>query len=113
MHRSHIACSALLSCLVFAGPALAQFPSYTQFETGCAGTVGVPLLEAEPGFLPVLGGTFRARLSNVPDGLSLGIVGLSTTDWVGFDLPLDLVIVGMLPGRHRRQAQGAEGPAAP
>lgn len=76
-------------------PALAQEAKYTQFGTGCAGSIGVPLLEANPGSFPELDSTFTARLSNVPDGISIGILGLSATDWAGFSLPMDLGSLGM------------------
>jgi len=45
-----------------------QDASYNRFGSGCAGSAGVPSLDADAHSLPMLGRTFRAQLSNVPDG---------------------------------------------
>lgn len=97
MYSSTIARSVLLSGFILGGNALAQSPSYTPFGNGCEGSADIPVLDADAHFPPVLGGLFRAELSNLPDGPAIGILGLSNTSWAGFALPLNLDFIGM-PG---------------
>lgn len=78
-------------------------PTYSRFAyygTGCAGSAGVPRLTAEAGSMPVYGQPFRMQLSNLPNtpfNFVYGIVGFSSTSWLGGPLPRDLGFVG-LPG---------------
>jgi len=98
MHCALASCGTLLACFALASQVLPQDPTYSNFASGCPGSAGIPLLEADAGSLPELGSSFRARLSNVPAvGFAVGITGLSTTTWSGFTLPLDLGLIGM-PG---------------
>ena len=71
--------------------------SYTTFGAGCAGSGGVPILEAAPGSLPRSDGTFTLQLSNLPAGNGIAVVffGYSKTHWAGGSLPLDLGPFGM------------------
>ncbi len=79
----------------FSSPPVA---SYEQFGTGCAGSVGVPVLDAAPGSLPRIDSTFTLQLTNLPAGNTAFVIfGFSNTDWAGIPLPADLTPFG-LPG---------------
>ena len=74
--------------------------TYTSFGTGCAGSVGVPVLAATTGHLPRLGSKFDLELTGLPAGAftrAFGMVGASNTTWLGGNLPFDLRAAGM-PG---------------
>ena len=91
MYRSPL---VLVLAGLFALPAPAQEASYAPFGSGCAGSAGVPSLDAAIGNLPRIGETFRAEFSNLPASAApfglIGLVGLSKTFWAGTPLPLDL-----------------------
>ncbi|HLQ39032.1 MAG TPA: hypothetical protein VK348_14575, partial [Planctomycetota bacterium] len=67
--------------------------------TGCAGSAGVPSLDAARGNLPILGNTFTLDLSGLPaqPGTALLAYGLGHSSWNGAPLPLSLASIG-LPG---------------
>jgi hypothetical protein len=71
--------------------------SYLAYGAGCTGALGVPVLAAEAGSLPLPGTTFTATISGAPAGAALMATGLSDTQWEGLPLPLPLAAVGM-PG---------------
>lgn len=68
---------------------------YESYGAGCAGALGVPVLAAAVGSLPVPGTTFSATISGAPSGVALMASGLSDTQWEGLPLPLPLDVVGM------------------
>ena len=66
--------------------------------TGCAGSVGMPLLEGFEGSLPWIGETFACTVGPVPLGhASLLHVGASSDHWDAIALPAELGMLGM-PG---------------
>lgn len=71
--------------------------TYVAFGNGCAGSLGVPVLGAVPGSLPLPGTTFAAQIAGAPAGVALMIMGFSTTQSGPFSLPLALDPFG-LPG---------------
>ncbi|MCA8952651.1 MAG: hypothetical protein KDE27_24275 [Planctomycetes bacterium] len=74
--------------------------TYAQFGAGCAGTNGVPVLDAVPGSRPALGSTFQATIGNLPAAnLAILTTGFSNTfnSSTSQPLPADLSGVGM-PG---------------
>ena len=71
--------------------------AYASFGTGCAGSLGVPVLTNAPGSLPLPGATFTATISGAGAGLALMATGLSGTQSGGLPLPLPLAAIGM-PG---------------
>ncbi len=92
-----IAFCAMLMSLVLAASASSQVGSYRRIGLGCAGSVGVPRLDAVAESLPFIGETFSVELTNVPiDGVAVGIVGLSNTSWGAFILPLDLAFINLV-----------------
>ena len=76
-------------------PSIAEF---TVFGTGCKGTAGVPLLQAEGVSRPWLGETFKTVTTNLPvfSGFALNIVGFSRDKWALGKLPSDLSPIGMV-----------------
>ena len=74
--------------------------SYTQYGTGCAGALGVPVLQATPGSRPALGTTFTADVLHLPFAIALVTLGLSNTmTSTSLPLPFPLDVIGM-PGCH-------------
>jgi hypothetical protein len=70
--------------------------SHTPFGAGCAGSAGVPALDAAPGQLPWLGDLFTLRVENLPPGNpGLLWLGTSRSAWGALTLPLDLTPLGM------------------
>lgn len=72
----------------------------TNFGAGCAGSIGVPVINAAPGSRPITGQAFTVELTNLPNSLAavaFMLVGFTKDFWAGGPLPLDLTIVGM-PG---------------
>lgn len=68
---------------------------YAPYGSGCAGALGVPVLTAAPGSLPLPGTTFEARIAGAPLGVAVMISGLSDTQSGGLPLPLPLDPIGM------------------
>jgi len=67
--------------------------SVVPYGAGCAGPTGVPLLAAQAGSVPRLGGTLTMQLSGLPTGflnVPVGWVGFDATTWNGLPLPLAL-----------------------
>lgn len=83
----------LLSC----SQARAQDPGYRSIGSGCPGAFGSPILTAKASAVPILGLTFRSQVHDSSQAAAIGILGLSTRDWLGFALPLHLAVIGM-PG---------------
>lgn len=71
--------------------------TFSPYGAGCAGTLGVPTLDAVSGSRPVLGSNFQAALGNLPAGVGFMVLGLSDAVSAPFTLPLDLSPFGM-PG---------------
>ncbi len=72
--------------------------TFVPFGAGCSGALGVPQLAAAAGSRPALGTNFVAEASNLPFGIALLNLGLSSTQTSGsVPLPLDLGFLGM-PG---------------
>ncbi|MBK8976367.1 MAG: hypothetical protein IPM29_10595 [Planctomycetes bacterium] len=73
------------------------YPSYALAGRGCAGSAGTPLLEAAPGSRPVAGGTFTARVSNLPASAGYAVVffGLTNIAAGPLRLPFDLTGLGI------------------
>ena len=72
--------------------------TYTPYGTGCAGTLGVPALQAASGSRPALGTTFTADVLHLPFGIALVGLGLSNTmTSTSLPLPFPLDPIGM-PG---------------
>jgi hypothetical protein len=70
--------------------------TYVTAGVGCQGQGGLPTIAANAGSLPYLGETFVALASNLSaNGLVLGILGFSDTQWGAIGLPLDLGFLGM------------------
>lgn len=70
--------------------------TFVPFGSGCAGTLGQSLLSAATGSRPALGSTFTVEASNLPFGLAVLDIGLSSTmTGGGIPLPLDLSFLGM------------------
>ncbi len=70
--------------------------TYAEFGSGCAGSLGVPLIAAAPNARPALGATFDVVVSNLPFGIAAMATGLSgSTTSAGFPLPFDLSVIGM------------------
>ncbi len=68
--------------------------TWTEFGTGCAGTLGVPALSSSD--LPRLGQPFDSSVQNVPAAANaFGVLGFSDTDFGGLGLPVDLGAIGM------------------
>jgi hypothetical protein len=78
----------------YGGPLAA---SYVNFGQGCAGSAGVPAIQAQG--VPTLGTQFTVHIVNLPPsgGLVFLVVGLSNTQWNGLPLPQPLDNFG-LPG---------------
>lgn len=75
----------------------AQVPTWTRYGFGCAGSAGVPNLDASAGSVPALGATFSVELTNllpVPGAFVLGM-GTDVDQLAGLPLPLDLTPFGM------------------
>lgn len=72
-----------------------QLAAYAAFGSGCAGSLGVPTLQATAGSRPVLGSTFQAQVGSLPNDLGLMALGLSNTMSGAGPLPLELGAVGM------------------
>lgn len=72
---------------------LAGRASYFTFGSGCGGVT----LGAVSGARPVLGQSFRTKISNLGSGAVavFGLVGFSRTHWGTYSLPLDLGFLGM------------------
>ena len=72
--------------------------TYAQSGAGCAGSRGVPVLDAVPGSRPWIGTGFSVDVTNVPaSGMTLLLLGHSNTRWGSLGLPFDLGVAGM-PG---------------
>jgi hypothetical protein len=72
-------------------------PTFARYGIGCAGSNGIPRLDAAAGSLPALGGVLRLDLSQLPTAggtLLLG-AGLGIGQFAGMPLPLDLGFAGM------------------
>jgi hypothetical protein len=70
----------------------ARTPTSSLYGVGCAGSAGVPLLQAAPASSPRLGSTFTLRLSALPPagGLALLAFGTDLVRWGSTLLPADL-----------------------
>lgn len=66
------------------------------FGTGCAGSLGVPVLDAVANAAPVIGTTFPTAVSNVPSnpGFAIIALGISNRHWQTVSLPMDLGVFG-------------------
>jgi len=53
--------------------------SFETFGTGCAGSMGVPALQAAGGVMPRLGAAFGVELTNLPNNLGIFTTGFSNT----------------------------------
>ncbi|MFK7741702.1 MAG: hypothetical protein AB8H80_15395 [Planctomycetota bacterium] len=75
---------------------VARRARFVPFGVGCAGSLGVPTLRANPGGLPALGGTLSLTVGQLPSGLAV-LVGGEGNAMVGgsLPLPLDLSAIGM------------------
>lgn len=69
--------------------------NYAPFGAGCPGTLGVPVLAAATGSLPLPGTTFHATITGAPNGLALMATGFSNAQSGGTPLPASLAGVGM------------------
>ena len=70
--------------------------TYDLFGSGCAGSLGTPLIAAAPNVRPALGATFDVDLSNLPFGIAAMATGLSASSTsAGLPLPFDLSVIGM------------------
>jgi len=68
------------------------------YGNGCAGSVGVPTLDAQPGSAPLVGQPLVLELDDLPaTPLVFVAAGLSRTQNGGVPLPLELSVLGM-PG---------------
>lgn len=72
-----------------------QMASYATFGSGCAGSLGVPTLQAAAGQRPSLGSAFQVQVGSLPTNLGLMALGLSNTQSGALPLPLDLAVIGM------------------
>ncbi len=97
MLRSRRFLLAFVPALALTAPvSTQQTASYEFFAPGCPGSVGIPSIAPAFGDLPLISETFFAVLTNAPqDGHALAITGLSSTDWSGFPLPMDLASIRM------------------
>ncbi|MEM7201566.1 MAG: kelch repeat-containing protein [Planctomycetota bacterium] len=68
--------------------------SVTAFGTGCAGTVGLPVLAAEAGSRPWAGSTFALAVSGAGPGAAVLVLGASDSTWRTLSLPLPLASAG-------------------
>lgn len=69
----------------------------TALGTGCAGSAGVPSLDAVPFRLPWLGGPYAVSIVGAPStSQALLWLGNSNTSWNGVGLPFDLSPMGLL-----------------
>jgi hypothetical protein len=79
--------------------ATTSFPaSVTPFGAGCAGSGGVPSMDAAGP--PVLNQLYSVSVTNLPPSpiaAVFGLIGVSNTTWAGLPLPFELVAIGM-PG---------------
>lgn len=67
--------------------------TYDTAGTGCAGSLGVPVLAPASGSLPVLGGTLQVNLGNLP--LSLGVMTIGFSNTLAFgSIPLPSSLAG-------------------
>lgn len=73
--------------------------AFTAFGTGCAGSVGVPVLGTRNGSLPRIGQGFDLQLTNLPQLATVCVpfFGFSNTNSNGTPLPASLAAYGM-PG---------------
>jgi hypothetical protein len=72
--------------------------SYTYYGTGCAGAVGVPYLDLNPGTLPFSGQRFSVLIKRIPFfAPAFLMLGNSDTSHQGLPLPYSLTSLGM-PG---------------
>ena len=71
--------------------------SYVPYGTGCAGALGVPVLAAATGSLPLPGTSFTATITGAPAGVAVMATGLSDVQSGGLPLPFPLAALGM-PG---------------
>ena len=80
------------------------------YGAGCAGPGGVPLLAANPGSVPRLGGVLQVNLSNLPTGpldVPIGWLGFDNQSWGGIPLPFALDPLGF-PGCSALLAPAAQ-----
>jgi hypothetical protein len=77
---------------------IGQGAYFTEFGTGCAGSLGVPTLAAQSGSLPAIGTTFTMALGNLPNSAAIVTTGFSDTLAFGsLPLPYNLTSSGF-PG---------------
>jgi hypothetical protein len=77
----------------------AAVASWARYGPGCAGSAGVPSLDALPNATPAVGGPFTLRFTSLSQqqGSILLAFGFDLTHWNSTALPLSLAPVG-LPG---------------
>lgn len=75
--------------------------TFATFGTACNGSAGAPVLAAQAGSRPALGGSLTLAVTNVPPttAMVVGVLGLSTTANAtplgSYPLPFDLTPIGM------------------
>lgn len=80
-------------------------PSYSSahpYGTGCSGSVGVPLLAADPSTRAKVGSSLRLVLSNIPNNplnVPFGAYDFQASHFSGMSIPAELSSLG-LPGCH-------------
>lgn len=68
---------------------------YAGYGAGCPGALGVPVLAAVAGSLPLPGTTFTAQVTGVPNAVAVMVTGFSDTQNGPFPLPLPLDPFGL------------------
>lgn len=75
--------------------AVAQGATFGPYGAGCAGTLGLPTMAAQPGSRPVFGQILTVNVNNLPFGIALMGIGFSNTASGPLPLPFDLTVIGM------------------
>jgi hypothetical protein len=75
--------------------ATANGATFGPYGAGCAGSIGVPQMTAQPGSRPMFGTTMTVDITNAPFGIAVVGFGFSNTMSGALPLPFDLTILGM------------------
>jgi hypothetical protein len=75
--------------------AVATGATFGPYGAGCAGTLGVPTMVAQPGSRPVFGQTLTVDLANLPFAIAVIGLGFSNTLSGALPLPFPLTVIGM------------------
>ncbi|MEM7203089.1 MAG: hypothetical protein AAF628_22705 [Planctomycetota bacterium] len=85
-------CYSAADVYEYRGPFLASFDP---LGVGCAGSAGVPTLDADPGFLPITGREINFSIGPLAPGTAAaGVMGTSALSWGPIPLPASLDPIG-------------------